>query len=145
MVPARILVVDDTSDVLTLVCRVLEGQGYQVLAASDGNAAMAACERVRGEIDLLLTDIRMPGMNGVELAGSLVAAYPEVRVLFISGQCEESEIPVLVSEKGFGFVPKPFLPHVLLDAVHGMLPSGRKPVQKAAQSGSMNDVLERIG
>ena len=83
MVPARILVVDDTSDVLTLVCRVLEGQGYQVLAASDGNAAMAACERVRGEIDLLLTDISMPGMTGLEVCQQIRAdrELRELRVI----------------------------------------------------------------
>ena len=129
MVPARILVVDDTSDVLTLVCRVLEGQGYDVLTASDGEAAMAACEQAQGAIDLLLTDIMMPGISGIELAGSLVAAYPKVRVLFISGQCERSEIPALVSDRGFGFVPKPFLPHVLLDAVQKMLAPAKRPPQ----------------
>ena len=102
MEPARILVVDDTPDVRTLVCRVLVGQGYRVLAADDGQAAMEACEKLAGQIDLLLTDIQMPGMNGVELAGSVVANYPTVRVLFISGQFEESEVEILATKTGFG-------------------------------------------
>jgi len=144
MVPARILVVDDTPNVRTLVRRVLESQGYQVLVAPDGETAIAACEQIHGEIDLLLTDIKMPGMTGVELAGSLVAAYPKVRVLFISGQCEDSEIPVLASRNGFGFVPKPFLPQALLDAVDALLSPAKRPPQSAPR-GSLKDTHKRIG
>src|SRR5215212_4983870 len=114
MVPPRILVVDDTADVRKLLSRVLEAQGYDVLVACDGKAAIGACDQVHGEIDLLLTDIQMPGMNGIELAGSMIANYPKLRVLFISGQFEEPEIAVLSSKADFRFLRKPFVPQALL-------------------------------
>jgi|SRR5438132_6969070 len=127
MRPARILVVDDTVEVRTLVSRILETQGYDVIEVSDASHAISACAEVKGKIDLLVTDIKMPGMDGVELAARLTGSYPEIRVLFISGQCEESEIQAHV-ERGFGFLSKPFMPHVLLAAVQEALaPQKRAP------------------
>src|SRR5437867_11817116 len=117
MPPARILLVDDNAEVLSLAGRVLTNQGYNVLEASDGKKALAICREVNGEIDLLVTDIKMPGMDGFALAGSLTASYPAIRVLLISGHCEESRIQEIISQQGFGFLSKPFMPQLLIEAV----------------------------
>jgi CheY-like chemotaxis protein len=124
--PRRILVVDDTTEVRTLVCRILEGEGYDVLEMSDATNAISACQEMEGKIDLLVTDIKMPGMDGVELARQLTSAYPLIKVLFISGQCEEAEVPTHM-DKGFGFLSKPFMPHVLLAAVENALAATKRP------------------
>jgi CheY-like chemotaxis protein len=126
MRPARILVVDDTVEVRTLVCRILEGQGYDVIEVPDAALAISVCAEAKEKIDLLVTDIKMPGMDGVELAVQLTASCPEMRVLFISGQCEELEIRAHI-EKGFGFLAKPFMPHVLLTAVEQALAPSKRP------------------
>jgi two-component system cell cycle sensor histidine kinase/response regulator CckA len=107
----------------------LESCDYDVLEAPDGPAAIVACQNLNGEIDLLLTDVKMPGMDGVELAGSITVCYPSVRVLYISGQCDVEELQHQVSRKGFGFLSKPFLPHMLIEAVERMMTQGKGPAQ----------------
>lgn len=133
MAQARILVVDDTPEVRMLVCRILGGLGYNVLEASDATEALAACDQTDGEIDLLLTDIKMPGMDGIELAGSLTTAHPGMRVLFISGECDESELQLHIARKGFEFLSKPFMPHLLVEAVHNILPPAKRPPMSAGR------------
>jgi CheY-like chemotaxis protein len=115
MHPPRILAVDDAPEILALVEKILTSQGYQVIAAGDGAAAIAACQQAGGEIDLLVTDIMMPGISGVELAENLTATYPAIPVLLISGQCDESVMKECI--RRFRFLAKPFLPLALLGAV----------------------------
>jgi len=121
MHPPRILAVDDAPDVLNLVVKILAAQGYDVLSAADGTAAIAAFERAGGIIDLLLTDVIMPGISGMELAEKVIASSPAIPVLFISGQCEETVLRERVSKDGFRFLAKPFLPQALVDAVNEAL------------------------
>src|SRR5689334_21377289 len=92
MRPPRILVVDDTFEVRSLVCRVLEDCGYDVRQASDAEEALAICRDLDGHIDLLLTDLRMPVMNGIELAAHLTQQNPSIRVLYVSGQFDGLEM-----------------------------------------------------
>ncbi|MGH7607168.1 MAG: PAS domain S-box protein, partial [Gemmatimonadales bacterium] len=80
-----VLVVEDEPAVLTLSRRALEAQGYVVLAAADGTAALRIVERHGGRIDLLLTDVVMPGLSGRELADQLAVRRPGMRVLYMSG------------------------------------------------------------
>src|SRR5437879_299240 len=82
---ATVLLVDDEDPVRLLVRTMLELDGYAVLEASDGAEAQDVADRHGGGIDLLVTDIMMPGINGYELAQRLVARRPEMKVLFISG------------------------------------------------------------
>src|SRR5262245_55000859 len=92
MRPATILVVDDNVAVRTLVCRVLSIEGYNVLEAASGREALSIAGNLDAPFDLLLTDVKMPEMDGVELARRLKESAPAHRVLFISGQCEMKEI-----------------------------------------------------
>lgn len=123
----KVLVVDDTPEVRSLLGRILVGQGYEVLEACDALQALEECSKINGEIDLLLTDIKMPGMDGIELAAKVTAAYPAIHVLYISGQCEEDTIQTHVLKKRFGFLSKPFLPHKLIQAVEEVLAPGKQP------------------
>jgi len=134
MRPSTILVVDDTREVRSLVARVLENQGYNVLEASEGQQALAICHDLNGRVDLLLTDIKMPGMDGVELARRIKSSYSHMRVLYISGQCEGDELQAHLCQKGFGFLPKPFLPQALIDMVKQILAQGKGPGQASKPS-----------
>jgi CheY-like chemotaxis protein len=93
-----ILVVDDNQAILTLVKSFLEIEGYTVLMAADAETAMKLYDR--SKVALLLTDVVMPDMSGLELADQLLQREPELRILFMSGSAEAS--------RGFGCVAKPF-------------------------------------
>jgi CheY-like chemotaxis protein len=80
-----VLVCEDEEDVLRLTCGVLEDHGYRVLAAKTGAQALDLFEGSGGEVDLLLTDVIMPEMNGRQLANAIRARYPYVKVLFMTG------------------------------------------------------------
>lgn len=81
---STILLVDDEPSVLRSTARILEREGYRVLEARDGPQALEMWRNNLGEIDLLITDFRMPGMNGLELAAAIDAISPGVEVIFIS-------------------------------------------------------------
>ncbi len=85
-----ILLVEDESTVRMIARRFLQKQGYTVLEASHPEAALKLCKERHDEIDLLLTDIIMPYMNGRELADQLLGHYPELKVLYISGYADDA-------------------------------------------------------
>jgi CheY-like chemotaxis protein len=85
-----VLLVEDEDIVRSLVSEMLTSAGYRVLAAPDGASALATAGEFRGQIDVLMSDVVMPGMSGQELAGHLVRVRPGVRVLFTSGYTEDA-------------------------------------------------------
>lgn len=95
-----ILVVDDEPSICLLVKTLLELEGYAVLIAGDAETASKIYEEHSAEITLLLTDMRMPGTNGVELADRILRWKPQMRVLFMSGSD--------AATRGFGCIAKPF-------------------------------------
>jgi CheY-like chemotaxis protein len=103
-----ILLVEDEIAILKLGCRILERLGYRVLAAATPDEAMRLAEEHAGAIDLLVTDVIMPGMNGRELAQGLVALYPDLKLLFMSGYTADVIAHQGVLEDGFNFIEKPF-------------------------------------
>jgi len=109
-----ILVVEDEGAVRRLTCRILEGAGYRVLEAADGPGAVAAWDEHAGEIDLLLTDVVMPGMSGRELAQQL-----ETEPVFMSGYTDD--VMLRHGVDGVRLVQKPFDAPTLLGAVRGAL------------------------
>ncbi len=116
-----ILVVDDEEGICDATARMLRKAGYQVLTAYGGPEALAVASRHPGAIELLLTDVRMPGLSGVELADWLRAVRPGLPVLLISGYAGS----LAGGGKDMPIVPKPFTERQLLAAVHGLLaPAG---------------------
>jgi two-component system, cell cycle sensor histidine kinase and response regulator CckA len=114
----RILLVEDEPAVRDLVARVLRRAGFDVIAAPDGRSALTLADADPEVIDLLLTDVVMPVMSGVELSRELRARRPEIRILLMSGYTEES----LVGPDGaLDLLPKPFTDSVLLTAVRSSL------------------------
>jgi len=103
----RILLVEDEPVVRTVVRRQLELMGFVVTEASDGERAIELAAQSDG-LDLLLTDVVMPGMNGWELAERLRATRPELRILYMSGHAEDSERMARALGKRGSFLAKPF-------------------------------------
>ncbi len=117
-----ILVVEDSPQLRTLIREVLELHGYQVLDAPSGQAALEVADQPGTHVDLLLTDVIMPGMNGRELADRLFARQPGLKVVFASGYTADALTRYGV-EPGSGYLQKPFSPKVLATKVRGMLDS----------------------
>jgi PAS domain S-box-containing protein len=103
-----LMIVEDERQVCAIARRMLEAQGYRVLEASSGQEALALVRDFAEPIDLLITDVIMPGMSGKELADAFIAARPKARVLFISGYTDNTILEHGVLEEGVAFVQKPF-------------------------------------
>ena len=116
-----VLLVEDEESVRLLSARVLRRAGYNVLVASHGAEALALASEHQGEIDLLLTDVVMPGMSGRELAQRLMPTRPEMRLLFTSGYTEDEIVRHGVSGLGTAFLEKPFTPDGLASKVRDVL------------------------
>ncbi len=116
-----ILVVEDEDVVLRLVSRVLESTGYTVLEARSPLEAEEAFAEHGGQVDMLLTDVVMPGMSGHALYMKLHAEQPELRVLFMSGYTEETLIQHGIEEGDVPFLHKPFKPAQLVAKIQEVL------------------------
>ncbi len=120
-----ILLVDDEETVRRFGLRVLEKHGFQVLCAATGAEALSTAHRHPGTIDLLLTDVMMPEMNGCVLAERLLAQRPSLRVLFISGYAEDVIAEQIALVGGSAFLGKPFKPKTLVTKVREVLDAPR--------------------
>jgi PAS domain S-box-containing protein len=117
-----VLLVEDEESVRSLARQVLELGGYTVLEASHSQEALQLSEQRQLPIDLLLTDVVMPGgMNGPQLAERLKPLYPEMKVLFMSGYTNDAISRYGVLSGGLHFLQKPFMPSVLLQKVREIL------------------------
>ena len=103
-----ILLAEDEGAVRDLAAGFLRDLGYTVLEAPNGREASAACSGYSGSIDLLVTDVVMPGMSGRELAERLGAMRPGIKVLYMSGYTDDSIVHHGVLEEGVHFIQKPF-------------------------------------
>jgi len=103
-----VLLTEDEDSVRTVATAALERRGYRVLAAADGESAIAISRAFPGRIDLLVTDVVMPGMNGRELAEQLEQTRPGMRVLFVSGYTDDAVLLKGVSLDERTFLQKPF-------------------------------------
>jgi len=119
-----VLVVEDQEDVRDLALEFLRSQGYAVLQASNGMEALEIAGRHRGRIDLLMTDVIMPGITGRELAQRLAVSRPETRVLYVSGYTEEAIGQHGVLEPGTEFLAKPFSRNALARKLREILDNG---------------------
>jgi PAS domain S-box-containing protein len=118
-----VLVVEDDASVRELVCAMLQANGYRVLSVEDPRQALSACLE-HGGVDLLLTDVIMPEMNGAELAEKLAEVAPSLRILFMSGYSDEAVTRHGVLRPDAAFVEKPFTERVLARKVREVLDAG---------------------
>lgn len=114
--PEPILIVDDDPVIAELVTTVLQMGGYEVLAASDGHQALNMVESDQ-RIGLVVSDIVMPGMTGVQLCKTLRSRWPDLKCILMSGY----DMGLLGAEKGVDFLAKPFYPRDLLEKVREVL------------------------
>jgi PAS domain S-box-containing protein len=116
-----VLLVEDEEMVRELASRVLNGHGYLVLEAESGAEALEMCRRHEGPVDVLVTDVVMPGMNGSELASRIANIVPDAAVLFISGYTGGALVEHGVLQDGTNFLQKPFSPHRFMRTVREVL------------------------
>jgi two-component system cell cycle sensor histidine kinase/response regulator CckA len=116
-----VLVVDDDPAVLEVAARVLERAGYRVLQAGEGSEALRVARDHQGGIDLVLTDVVMPGMNGLELGERLARERPETRFLYMSAYTEDEALRYGVEVARTNFLGKPFSLEELAQAVRQAL------------------------
>jgi DNA-binding response OmpR family regulator len=115
-----ILVVEDEQEVRSLLKLMLAESGFEVIVAKDGTSALHELHKRGGNVALMVTDVDMGRMNGLELAGSVRSEYPAVPILFVSG------LPVPAGEleavaPGMILVTKPFGPATLVQAVRKLI------------------------
>jgi PAS domain S-box-containing protein len=122
----RILVVEDEDAVRTIVSRTLQSQGYEVLGAREGRQALELLGEVAGAIDLIIADVVMPGMGGVQLARELRKQYSDIPLVWMSGHPRETEVRDDEVAARQVFLHKPVAPDVLLGTVAETLGSARK-------------------
>jgi CheY-like chemotaxis protein len=103
-----ILYAEDETSVRTVATSVLERQGYRVLEAANGESALAISRAFPGRIDLLLTDVVMPGMSGRDLAVAMQRQRPGIRVMFASGYADDEALLGDVRKNAQLFLQKPF-------------------------------------
>lgn len=113
-----ILVVDDTKMVRELVVGILQDAKFHVLQAANGEDAIKVAAEHAGKIDLLLSDVQMPGMTGPDLGETLKKSRPDMRAMFMSGFSGGS---LLVLNYGWAFIEKPFVPAKLMQMVDNVL------------------------
>jgi CheY-like chemotaxis protein len=116
-----VIVAEDVEAIRHVVCGMLESAGCAVLPAENGRAAIQIAEASERPIDLLITDLEMPGMGGLELAKALMKLQSEMRVLFMSGSYDKSTSEIHGDGTDRFFLLKPFSREQLLQRVEEVL------------------------
>ena len=116
-----LLVVDDDEQIVEMVQDFAELKGYEVLPATSPEEALRVLETQPGRIDLLITDVVMPGMSGRELSARLCASCPQTKVLYLSGYTEDAIVHEGVVDPDTAFLQKPFTLQMLARKVREVL------------------------
>jgi DNA-binding NtrC family response regulator len=116
-----VLVVDDEEDLRDIMRRMLERRGFTTLVAGDVDQALRACRNHDGRIDVLVTDLNLPGTSGAELRRAVGALRPDVRVIYISGLPKDIAVSKGLIEEDALLVKKPFTATTLIEALHSAL------------------------
>jgi signal transduction histidine kinase len=126
----RILLVEDEEPVREVSARLLRRAGYTVIDHADGRSALKAFEQKRNEIDILVTDMMMPGIGGRELARRIRQSRHDMPIVFMSGYTDDEELRAGLDARS-AFIEKPFTPELLLAKVREALASSSKVAQSA--------------
>jgi CheY-like chemotaxis protein len=118
---ARILIAEDEESLCAMCARALIGDGHEVKTAADGGEALDLLSRDAGRFDLLLTDIRMPIMDGIALALSAARDYPDLTILLMTGYADQRERAHGLDALIHDVIAKPFALAALRDAVNEAL------------------------
>jgi two-component system cell cycle response regulator CpdR len=124
---ARILVAEDDDNVRAVVTRALAHMGHEVLEAEDGGIAAEICAEHDGQFDLLLSDIKMPVMDGIALALTVASTYPTLKIMLMTGFADQRERAHGLDALIYDVMPKPFSLQALLAKVDDALRN--KPVE----------------
>jgi CheY-like chemotaxis protein len=126
----KIIVVDDEPIIADTLVDILNGEGHNALAVSDGASAIRWAEMLRPEV--VVTDVMMPGMNGIETAKGILKILPGCRIILFSGQAASSELVAEARFQGYQFeiLAKPINPDLLLEKLRST------PAGAAGSSGS---------
>jgi two-component system cell cycle sensor histidine kinase/response regulator CckA len=116
-----ILVVEDEASIRRLIVDTLQPLGYTVIEASGGEEALSVCDMKPGVIDLLMTDMIMPGMSGTELADAFATKRPETKIVFMSGYSHNWNTPIKILGKETTFMQKPLIPGSLAQKIREVL------------------------
>lgn len=119
--PGTLLLVEDDDVLRTTYARLLADQGWEVLAAPDGFNALLQADAQRGRIDLLVCDIVLPKMSGIELWRKLERFRPETQVLFMTSSLEQARLLLGTGESAPHVLAKPFTAAALLDSVRTLV------------------------
>jgi CheY-like chemotaxis protein len=122
-----LLLAEDEEQLRDLAARVLEDLGYRVLKACDGEDALRVLRGEAGPVPLLVTDVVMPGMSGLDLADRVCAERPETRVLYISGYTDDAVVRLGALGPGRAYLQKPFSPEALALRVREVLDAADLP------------------
>jgi two-component system, cell cycle sensor histidine kinase and response regulator CckA len=125
-----VLLVEDQDNVRAIARAILKRAGYEVLVAHAAGDALVLCEQHQGKIDLLLTDVVMPQLSGIELAKRIAQTRPETKVLYMSGYTDDSVVRHGVLGGDMAFLQKPFTPESLAGRVRDVL-DGAETGQRA--------------
>jgi two-component system, cell cycle sensor histidine kinase and response regulator CckA len=117
----RVLVVDDEQGLRDLVCRTLRAEGFSTLEAAHGAEALELMERAEGSVDLVVTDVVMPGMDGRELGRRLAQRWPDLPILYISAYDGNDIFRRGSPRNSAPFLQKPFPLEGLVTVVRGLL------------------------
>jgi PAS domain S-box-containing protein len=139
-----ILVVEDEVNLRRLTRQFLENQGYTVVEAADGAAAVQICVAHQGTIHLMLTDVIMPGMNGRELAQRVSEIRPNMKVLYMSGYTENAIGHNGTLDAGITLLQKPFTLHALKAKVREVLDKSMLPLEVAMSARAVIHTEARV-
>jgi two-component system cell cycle sensor histidine kinase/response regulator CckA len=132
-----ILVVDDDPAVLKVVVAMLASAKFRILSAGSGAAALKVAAETPGKIDLLLSDVDMPGMSGPELGERLKETRPDMHVMLMSGGPGGN---LLILNYGWVFVPKPFVAKKLIEMINHVLHSPNRSQSGGHSFDSRDDI-----
>jgi CheY-like chemotaxis protein len=123
MNPQTILIVDDEAGIRALLGKILRRERYVVLEAESAEEALTLASKLPGRIDLLLTDVMLPGLTGFDLAEQMLPAQPELKVIYISGYTDDERVRDGARPPDSRFLQKPFTIDVLVGLVRAALGS----------------------